>query len=78
MLSVEGSPLGLDGDSLLGAVLEGALQRGLGRDATLVPIVRLDRSVRFLVLNAKTAQAVRGWLSGGVGWGDALARLNAS
>lgn len=78
VLSVEGSPLGVDGDPLLGAVLEGALQRGLGRDATLVPIARLDRSVRFLVLNAKTAQAVRGWLSGGLGWGDALARLNAS
>jgi hypothetical protein len=73
---VSNSPAGAD--SLLAAVLEGALQRALSRDASLVPLERADGSVRLLVVRAETAQKVRGWLEGGVAWGEALSRLSVS
>ena len=74
---VRNSPAG-SADALLAAVLEGALQRALSRDASLVPLERADGSVRLLVVRAETAQKVRGWLEGGVAWGEALSRLSAS
>lgn len=72
------SPLGGQGDLLLASVLEGALQRALGRDTSLVELERADGRVRFAVLNPKTADGVRKWLGEGVSWGDALARLNGT
>src|SRR5262245_4507794 len=75
---VQDSPLGGEGDSLLAAVLEGALQRALARDTALVELGRADGRVRFAVLSPKTADSVRKWLGDGISWGDALARLNAA
>jgi hypothetical protein len=77
-LTLDDSPLGPDGDSLVAAILEGALQRGMTRDASVVRLDRKDGRVRWLVVNAKTAEKVRQLLSQGVAWGNVLARLHSS
>ncbi|MCC6900341.1 MAG: hypothetical protein IT377_15290 [Polyangiaceae bacterium] len=73
---VEGSPLGSAGDPLLAAVIEGALQRSLGRDTRAVILGRDDGHVRFLVIGAPGADRVRAWLAEGKSWGEAIARLH--
>jgi hypothetical protein len=78
VLTVEGSPLGQEGDALLAAVLEGALERALARPATVFPLHREEGQTRFLVLNASAAGKVRGWLAQGVSWGEVLTRLNGA
>jgi hypothetical protein len=78
VLAVMDSPLGKEGDLLLASVLEGALQRALARDTSLVELERSDGRVRFAVLSPRTADSVRKWLGQGISWGDALARLNAT
>jgi hypothetical protein len=76
VLTLRGSPLGRDGDVLVAAVLEGALQRALARDTAIVPLAREDDEVRLLVVNPGAASKVRGWLAEGVAWGEVLARLH--
>ena len=73
---VTGSPLGGAGDGLLAAVLEGALQRCLGREPRLVVLGRDADHVRLLAAGDKGAAKMRTWLGQGVSWGDALARLH--
>ena len=51
VFTVNDSPLGGDGDALLSAVLEGALQRALSRDASVVPIARTDGKARLAVVS---------------------------
>ncbi len=77
VVAIQGSPLRGEGDEILAGLIEGALQRGFGRAATVVPLVRDDSLVRLLVASNSTGERVRGWLGSGVSWGDALARLNA-
>jgi hypothetical protein len=77
VVAVQGSPLRGDGDEILAGVIEGALQRGFGRTAAVVPLVRDDSLVRLLIASPAAAERVRAWLGSGVRWGDALARLNA-
>jgi hypothetical protein len=77
VVAVSGSPLRGEGDDILAGVIEGALQRGFGRTAVVVPLVRDDSLVRLLVVGTAAGERVRAWLGSGVGWGDALARLNA-
>ncbi|MCA9597017.1 MAG: hypothetical protein KC776_27065 [Myxococcales bacterium] len=69
VLVVEGSPLD---DALIAAVLEGAIQRGLGRDVHAVPLV----PSRFLMTGATGAGRARGWLEEGVRWSEVIARLH--
>jgi hypothetical protein len=76
VITVQGSPLRAEGDEILAGVVEGALQRGFGRTAAVVPIQRDDSLVRLLVASAATAERARGWLGSGVSFGDVLARLN--
>ena len=73
---IEGSPLGAAGDPLLAAVLEGALQRCMGRDGRAVVLGRDDAHVRFLVIGAPGADRARALLSQGKSWGEAIARLH--
>jgi hypothetical protein len=75
VLTVEGAPFGQQLDRLLGAVLEGAMQRAFGRGCSAVKLVRDDRQVRFLITNAASAHRVNEWLGAGVSYGDALTRL---
>jgi hypothetical protein len=78
VLSVDGSPLGQDGDALLEALLGGALQRGASRDLKVVSLGRDDAVVRLVVLAPGAAQRARTWLEAGTSWGDVLARLHDS
>jgi hypothetical protein len=78
VLTVTDCPLGRDGDALLAAVLEGAIQRGLARDVAVVPLEHDAAKARLLVANPDTAATVRSWLSSGVSWGDTLSRLNTA
>jgi hypothetical protein len=73
---VEGSPLGAPGDPLLAAVIEGALQRCMGRDGRAVTLGRDDGHVRFLMVGASGADRVRAWMAEGTSWGEAIARLH--
>lgn len=75
VLTLDGGPFGQDLDRLLGAVLEGALQRGFARDCHAVKLMRDDKRVRFLITSASSAATVNGWLSSGISYGDALTRL---
>jgi hypothetical protein len=59
-------------------VLEGAIQRGFARDASVVPLERTDGKARMLVVGPKTADSVRQWLADGVSWGDVLTRIHAA
>ena len=76
VLTMTKSPLDREGDALVAAVLEGALQRAMARDATAVPLAREDGHARYLVISASAAGKVRAWLGEGVPWGDVLARLH--
>ncbi len=78
VLSVDGSPLGQDGDVLLEAVLSGALQRGASRDLNAVSLGRDDAVVRMVVLAPGAAQRARTLLEAGTSWGDVLVRLHDS
>jgi hypothetical protein len=75
VLTIDGGPFGQQLDRLLGAVLEGALQRAFGRDCHATKLMRDDRRVRFLIASPASASRVAGWLGSGVSYGDALTRL---
>jgi hypothetical protein len=76
VLKVEASPFGADGDELLAAVFEGALNNLFGREPTVLVLNRQAELVRLLVVNQTTAAAVRESLAAGVKWGDVLSRLH--
>jgi hypothetical protein len=78
VLTVDGGPFGQQLDRLLGAVLEGALQRAFGRDVRAAKLVREDRQVRFFIASAASAGKVSEWLGSGLSYGDVLARLQQS
>jgi hypothetical protein len=76
VMTFEGSPVGSEGDALLAAILEGAIQRALGRDPNVVKLHRDDDVVRMLVASSPTATAVKQALSSGTSWGTVLAELH--
>src|SRR5262249_42956036 len=78
VLTITGSPLGADGGAPLAAVLGGALQRAVARDAHIVRIDRTNGKARLAVLRPSTAASVRRWLGEGVSWGDILTRLSTA
>ena len=78
VLMVDGGPFGSQLDRLLGAVLEGALQRAFGRDVHAAKLVRDDRQVRFVITSAASAGKVNEWLGSGLSYGDVLTRLQQS
>lgn len=78
VLTLDGGPFGQQLDRLLGAVLEGALQRGFGRDCRAAKLMRDDRQVRFLIASPDSASKVSDWIGSGVSYGDALTRLQGN
>lgn len=75
VLAFSHSPFGAAGDSLLAAILEGAMQRSFGRDVVALKLVRDAEQVRFLIAGHDGARKAREWLAHGVSWGDVLSRL---
>jgi hypothetical protein len=76
VFTVDDSPFGAEGDALLAAVIEGALQRAVGREGQVVLLARDDARARFAVLSKTAAASVRSWLDAGASWGEVLARLH--
>jgi hypothetical protein len=73
VLRVAGVPEGAE--ALLGAVLEGALQRALGRQVATVAFAS-DKSTGYLVVSSATADRVRGLRSAGEGLGQVVEQLH--
>lgn len=65
-------------EALIAAVLEGALQRALGRDVVAVPLGASDETLRLAILHPRAATKVRDWLSTGSSWSQVLERLHDS
>lgn len=78
VIVVDHSPLGAGGDGLLEAVVGAAVGAATGRPVRAVLLVRDGTRARLLMTNGAVAERVRGWLRGGVSWGEALARLHAA
>jgi len=78
VLTIDGAPFGQQLDQLLGAVLEGALQRAFGRDTRAAKLGRDDRRVRFLMANATSAEKIGEWLQSGLSFSEALGRLQGA
>lgn len=78
VLTLDGGPFGPQLDRLLAAVLEGALQRGFGRDCRATKLMRDDRRVRFLIASPSSASKVSEWLGSGVSYGEAISRLQSN
>jgi hypothetical protein len=78
VLVVDQSPLGVEGDGLLEAILAGAIEAAAGRAVRALLLGRDAVRARFLIAGAAGVETVRAWLAEGVSWGDALVRLHAS
>jgi hypothetical protein len=73
VLRVGGMPSGLD--RILESVLEGALQRGIGRQVSLIGFSRGDE-IEFLVLSPETSHKARTLAQSGAGLGQVVEELH--
>jgi hypothetical protein len=78
VIVVDHSPLGTSGDGVLEAIVGEAVGVATGRHVRAVLLARDGARARLLMTNGAVAERVRGWLRGGVSWGEALARLHAA
>jgi hypothetical protein len=76
VIVIDRSPLGGEGDALLGAALEGALGAAAGREVHTALLGRDSVRVRYLIGGAGGVDRVRTWIAEGVSWGEALVRLH--
>ncbi len=65
-----------NGDILLASVIAGALLRITSRELEVVPLARLDDTVRFVICSPAARSHIESWLGEGCHYGEALARLN--
>jgi hypothetical protein len=77
VLKLDHCPFAGEGAELVGAVIEGAIQRALSRTARAVVIDRADGVVRLAVVGDHAAERVARWVSTGVGYAEALGRLQS-
>jgi len=78
VLKVESAELGEATASFLTGFFEGCLQSLAKRPLSVVALPQADGSVRFVVCSEAAANRVRGWRDQGVGFGDAMQRLNSA
>jgi len=76
VVRVEGCPLGAPGYELMSAYVEAALQAAVEREVTALGLERGPESFRLLLCSKAGSARVKGWLSAGGSWGDALAALH--
>lgn len=74
VVAVAGAPQGAE--ELIAALLEGALQRALGRDSAAVVLGQSEDFLRFALLNPEAADRARRWLAEGASWSGVLERLH--
>jgi hypothetical protein len=77
VVRIESCPLA-QGQELMSAYIEAALQAAVGREVTAVLLERGPSSIRLLLCSKAASTKVKGWLAGGTSWGDALAALHQS
>ena len=77
ILVVDQSPLGVDGDGLLAALIAAALDTMTGEAVHPVKLERDGVRARFLLLEDKAAGEVEARLARGASWGAILAALHA-
>lgn len=77
VVRIESCPLA-QGQELMSAYIEAALQAAVGRDVTALVLERGASSIRLLLCSKTASMKVKSWLAGGTSWGDALAALHQS
>jgi hypothetical protein len=70
---VEDCPLG---GAVLGPLVASALEAATGRKVSCTVLSRDERSARLLVASERAVARVREWISGGVAWVEAIAKLH--
>ena len=78
VVRIEGCPLGSKAPELLGAYVEAALRVDVVRDVNALALENDPASFRLLLCGPAGSARVKGWLSAGGSWGDALAALHHS
>jgi hypothetical protein len=76
VIVIEGPTLNKSGVTLVSAVVSGALQRALSRDATVLELAQSEGKLRLLVVSKDTAPKVQQWLTQNVAWGEVITRLH--
>ena len=77
VIVLDQSPLGPEGDAMIGALLKGAIATATGRGVHVLVLDRAAVRARYLVGGPSGVERMRAWLAEGVPWGDALVRLHA-
>ncbi|HEY5960376.1 MAG TPA: hypothetical protein VIV60_27670 [Polyangiaceae bacterium] len=62
--------------TLLGSMLEAAIQRSLSRDVVVIQLTKTEGTIRFLVAGRHAEGPVKDWLATGMSYGDVLTRLH--
>lgn len=73
---MQGVAGGKTSTDLICAVIAGALQRALSRDAAVIELARNETDLRLLVISKYAAPRVQQWLDDKVPWGEIIARLH--
>jgi len=76
VLVMQGASGGAAFTALLRAVVSGALQRALSRDAAVLELMQSESELRLLVVSKFAAPQVQKWLGDQVPWGEVIARLH--
>jgi hypothetical protein len=76
VVRIDGCPLGAPGHDLMSAYVETALLQAVDRELTALVLERGPESFRLLLCGKGGSARVKGWLSAGGSWGDALAALH--
>jgi len=76
VIVMQGASTNEVGVALIGAVIAGALQRALSRDAAVLKLQRSDAELRLLVISKYAAPQVQQWLDERLAWGEVITRLH--
>jgi hypothetical protein len=76
VVRIENCPLGPQGQELMSAYIESVLYAVFAREVVAVALERKSQSFRLLLCSKATSGRVKGWLSAGGTWGDALMALH--
>jgi hypothetical protein len=76
VIVIEDSPLSDPAGSIVVPLVAAALEAASGRKVWCTLLSRDERAARVLVSSEGATTRVRGWIAGGMAWGDALVKLH--
>jgi hypothetical protein len=76
VVRIENCPLGPQGQELMSAYIESALYAVVAREVIALGLERKSQSFRLLLCGKAASVRVKGFLSSGGSWGDALVALH--